>query len=301
MELLLSLPLLWGVVVGTVYSTVGAAGGTLASFGLISLFGLGDPNQVKPMAQILTLITPLIAVPLYISQCRVVYLLSFLLGAGGVVGAIAGSTLSTHYLADMSHFKPAFALLTLFIAGQMGWQLFRHYQRGNPLTTVMRAAGAFERHIKKGGDSCDLGVSWRTVQWREISFCFGQESFHFTPLLPIGAGFVIALFSSTFGVGGGFLLVPFMSMVMGLPMYIIAGTAALAISIHTSVSIANYIHLGAVIDFTLLEPIAIGVVIGSLIGPWVSRLFPENGLRALLMLVLLLIALRYLGVGFSQT
>ena len=49
---------------GLVFSTVGAAGGVLASVGMISVFGI--QNLVKPMAQALTLVTPLIAVPLSI-------------------------------------------------------------------------------------------------------------------------------------------------------------------------------------------------------------------------------------------
>src|SRR6056300_726809 len=85
------LPLLWGVVVGLVYSTVGAAGGILASVGLITVFGIQNPNLVKPMAQVLTLVTPLIAVPLYMRQFRVVYILSALLCVGGIVGAFIGS------------------------------------------------------------------------------------------------------------------------------------------------------------------------------------------------------------------
>jgi uncharacterized membrane protein YfcA len=93
--------LVWGVLVGFVFSTVGAAGGILASVGMISVFGLQDPNLVKPMAQTLTLATPLIAVPLYMRQCRVVYRLAFLLAAGGIIGAFIGSTLSHGLLSDM--------------------------------------------------------------------------------------------------------------------------------------------------------------------------------------------------------
>ena len=99
----------WGVLVGFVFSTVGAAGGILASVGLISVFGVEDPNLVKPMAQTLTLATPLIAVPLYYRQCRLVSSIALLLGAGGVLGAMLGSYLSVHYLSDMSIFRPVFA------------------------------------------------------------------------------------------------------------------------------------------------------------------------------------------------
>ncbi|HKJ51155.1 MAG TPA: TSUP family transporter, partial [Gammaproteobacteria bacterium] len=94
------LPLLWGVLVGLVFSTVGAAGGILASVGLISVMGIQDPNLVKPMAQALTLATPLIAVPGYYRQGRVVLSLAFILGAGGILGALVGSTLSATYLTD---------------------------------------------------------------------------------------------------------------------------------------------------------------------------------------------------------
>ena len=54
--------LAWGGLVGLVFSTVGAAGGILASVEMISVFGIENPNLVKPMAQALTLVTPLILV-----------------------------------------------------------------------------------------------------------------------------------------------------------------------------------------------------------------------------------------------
>lgn len=119
----LVLPLGWGILVGLVFSLVGAAGGILASFGLISVIGLTDANQVKPMAQVLTLATPLIAVPHYLKQCRVVLRLGLILATGGLLGALVGSRLSMQYLADLSDFKPAFTILVLFIAAQLAWSL----------------------------------------------------------------------------------------------------------------------------------------------------------------------------------
>ena len=62
MDLTVSL-LLWGVLVGVVFSVIGAAGGILASFGLITLVGISDPNAVKPMAQIMTLSMVIVFLP----------------------------------------------------------------------------------------------------------------------------------------------------------------------------------------------------------------------------------------------
>jgi uncharacterized membrane protein YfcA len=87
-----------------------------------------------------------------------------------------------------------------------------------------------------------------------------------------------------------------MSIIMRLPMYVIAGTSALAITIHSMTSIANYMHIGIEPDFALLGLLVSGVIIGSFIGPLVSRYIPEKGLRAFLCVVLLLIGFRYVGL-----
>ena len=288
--------LVWGILVGFVFSTVGAAGGILASVGMISVFGLQDPNLVKPMAQTLTLATPLIAVPLYMRQCRVVYRLAFLLAAGGIIGAFIGSTLSHGLLSDMSVFKPVFAVLVFFIAGQLAWQIFRSSRKTQHLTRAMRAAEAFERQVKDGQDLCAMGVRCVHKSLTRLVFRFGNEEFAFSTWLPLFAGMAIAILSSALGVGGGFLLVPFMSIVMRLPMYVIAGTSALAIAVHSLTSIGNYIRLGIELDLTMLGILLVGVVAGSAIGPAVSKYIPENGLRGFLCIVLVLIGLRYTGL-----
>ena len=109
-----------------------------------------------------------------------------------------------------------------------------------------------------------------------------------------GAG--IAIISSALGVGGGFLLVPFMSILLGLPMFIVAGTAALAIAVSSVTSIANYMRLGIELDIPLLLLLLAGTVIGAWIGPRLSEHLHERWLQWILGLVLLLIGIRYLGV-----
>ncbi|NNJ98264.1 MAG: sulfite exporter TauE/SafE family protein [Gammaproteobacteria bacterium] len=293
-----SIPLLiaWGILVGLVFSSVGAAGGILASVGLISVFGLQDPNQVKPMAQALTLVTPLIAVPLYMRQCRVVYALAGLLGVGGVVGALIGSSLSSVWLADMRLFKPVFALLVLFIAAQIAWRLLRSSVADDEVSSTLRAADTFMQHVKSGGEACEIGVTHQHLSWSRVVVEFGKEVFVFHPMLPFFTGMGIALLSSALGVGGGFLLVPYMSIILRLPMYVIAGTSALAITVHSITSIANYVRLGVQLDYMLLGLLIVGVAIGSVIGSVISRRIPERGLRAFLSVVLFLIGLRYIGL-----
>jgi uncharacterized membrane protein YfcA len=289
------LPLLWGVLVGLVFSTVGAAGGILASVGLISVMGIQDPNLVKPMAQVLTLTTPLIAVPGYYRQGRVVFSLALILGAGGILGAIVGSTLSATYLTDIDVFRPVFGVLALGIALQILWRMFGHKQK--PGTRSERAAAAFEGRVHDGGSARAIGVRHRHRSLRRIQFVFAGEQFEYAPWVPFLTGAGIAVVSSALGVGGGFLLVPFMSLLMGLPMFIVAGTAALAIAVSSVTSIGNYIRLGIELDVPLLLLLLAGTVVGAWSGPRLSSHLNERWLKAILGLVLLLIGIRYLG-GF---
>lgn len=285
------LPLSWGVLVGFVFSLVGAAGGILASFGLISVLGLSDANQVKPMAQMLTLATPLVAVPNYLRQCRLVFSLGLVLAAGGLLGALVGSALSVRYLSDMSSFKPVFAILVLIIAVQLAWPL-RRRQVGESASA--RAAAAFEGLVATGSAPCEIGVRHTIWSWRRIQFAFGGEMFEYNPVLAFAIGFCIAALASALGVGGGFLLVPFMAMGLRLPMFVVAGTAALAVFVSSSASIANYLAMGVRLNWELLPPLLLGTLIGAYLGPYLSRYFRDSWLRGVLVVVLTGIGLKYL-------
>ncbi|MGD8841646.1 MAG: sulfite exporter TauE/SafE family protein [Gammaproteobacteria bacterium] len=289
------LPLLWGVLVGLVFSTVGAAGGILASVGLISVLGIQDANLVKPMAQALTLATPLIAVPGYYRQGRVVLSLALILGAGGILGALVGSTLSHTYLTEIDLFRSVFGVLVLGIALQVLSRVLIHKRK--PGTRSERAAAAFEGLVHDHGSPRTIGVSHRHRSWRRIHFVFAGVEFEYAPWAPFLAGAGIAVVSSALGVGGGFLLVPFMVLLLGLPMFLVAGTAALAIAVSSITSIGNYVRLGVELDLPLLLILLAGTVAGAWIGPRLSGHLRERWLEAILGLVLLLIGIRYLG-GF---
>lgn len=283
----------WGVFIGLVFSLVGAAGGILASVGLISVFAVHDANLVKPMAQILTLLSPLISVPHYYKQGRVILSLVFILGAGGIVGAIIGSSLSATYLSELGDFKPIFAIATIAIAVQTLWRM--RPRRNRPQTRADEASEIFQAMVAEGGDIHTIGVVHGRMGPRWIPFDFAGSQFGYAPWKPFLAGVLIAIISSALGVGGGFLLVPFMATVLELPMYIIAGTAALTIVVSSAASVLNYIHLGIQLDWPLLGFLIIGTGVGSYIGPKLSQSLPESGLRILLALVLLFIGMRYLG------
>ena len=169
-----------------------------------------------------------------------------------------------------------------------------HHRHGN--TLAGRAATAFEELVRNGGSPRSIGVLQRRYSLRQVHFEFGGEQFTFSPWSPFLTGIGIAVVSSALGVGGGFLLVPYMTILLRLPMFIVAGTAALAIAVSSVTSIANYMRLGIELDLPLLSLLLVGTVVGAWIGPLLSRHLYERWLQGILCLVLLLIGLRYLGL-----
>ncbi len=104
----------------------------------------------------------------------------------------------------------------------------------------------------------------------KIELEFLGKEYSFSPFAPVLAGFFVAIVSSALGVGGGFLLVPFMVSVMGLLMFLVPGTSALSILITMLVSAGNYLKLGTRIDLQLLGIEIVGIVLGRMSRPVMS-------------------------------
>jgi uncharacterized membrane protein YfcA len=186
-------------------------------------------------------------------------------------------------------------VFTLLIAAQLGWSLYglKNKKRKDK---AERAAAAFENYASGGGNLSDVGVRHLSWSLLRVKFEFGGQRFDYHPWKPFLAGLGIAIISSALGVGGGFLLVPFMASFMGLPMFIVAATAASAIVISLIVSVSNYLALGVEIDTPLLLFMLVGVIGGSYLGPRLSRHMRDAWLRIVLCVILFFIGVRYLGL-----
>lgn len=288
--------ILWSIFVGYVFSTIGAAGGILAGVGHISVFGMKNANMVKPMNQMLTLVSPIIAAPLYFKERRLVVPAAIALGLGGIAGALLGSWLSHTYLPDMKSYKPFFGIITAFIALRMWQEMLPSVQAKQK--NVKKANQAFEAKVK------ELKASGKMNQIKEIgvnfsqtgisnTFTFGGETFKYNALSPFIAGFIVAIISAALGVGGGFLLVPYLTSILGFPMFIVAGTSVLSILVSSATSIGNYIKMGSSLDFSMLSFELVGVIVGSYLGPVFSKYIKAQYLK-----IFLAVILTYIGIGY---
>jgi len=288
------IPFFWALFVGLIFSMVGAAGGILAGVGHMTVFGITDANMIKPMNQLLVIVSPLIAVPAYWRQQRVVLSLGLLLGLGSIFGSVFGSWFSKNYLPEMRQYQPLFGLLVLFISLRLFYEASRGFRERN--SRVRESSKIFESKIRelrgkmRGSSEAILKTS---LSLRKLRIVFLGQDFSFNSFWPVLTGFAVGVISSALGVGGGFLLVPYMASWLGLPMFIVAGTSALSVFVASVTSVGSYLYLGVKVDWTLALLELSGVIVGSLLGPWVSRYMKERFLRLLLAIVLLYIAIGY--------
>ncbi len=132
-----------------------------------------------------------------------------------------------------------------------------------------------------------------------IRFTFYGVEFKFRAFIPMLGGLVIAAIASFLGVGGGFLFVPFLTSVAGLPMFLVAGTSSLAVLVGMIVSIFSYmVGKSIVVSWGLIGAELIGIFIGSMIGPRTSKYIPEKGLKWIFIILAFYVGLRYTTKGF---
>jgi uncharacterized membrane protein YfcA len=132
-----------------------------------------------------------------------------------------------------------------------------------------------------------------------IQFTFYGVNFKFKAWIPMVGGILIAAIASFLGVGGGFLYVPFLTSVAGLPMFLVAGTSALCVLVGMVVSIFSYmVGKGVVISWGLIGAELIGIFIGSMIGPRTSKYIPDKVLKIIFIILAFYVGLRYTSKGF---
>ena len=111
---------------------------------------------------------------------------------------------------------------------------------------------------------------------------FRKSKLYISALLPLAIGFFVGILSAIMGVGGGFIMVPAMIYLLGMPTATVVGTSLFQIIFVT----ANVTFLQAVnnqtVDVVLALTLLTGGVIGAQIGGRFAGRLPGEYLRLLL-------------------
>ena len=155
--------------------------------------------------------------------------------------------------------------------------------------------------LKKGAAQDEKEQGVKVKQWGlgKVIFTFYGVEFSFRPIVPVIGGFFIAALASFPGIGGGFLFVPFLTSIAGLPMFLVAGTSALTVLVGMIISIVTYMLVkGVPVFWPLIGVELIGIFVGSMIGPRTSKYIPDIWLKRIFVVLALYVGLRYTTKGF---
>lgn len=244
--------------IGLLLGLLGGGGSILTLPMLVYLLGVAPKTGVVTSFVVVGL-SSLIALVPHAARQKVCWKSGILFGLTGMLGAYTGGRLASHFAGDM--------LMTLFgaVCLVIGFLMMRRSRQSRQVQTNAQPAAKV----------CPLRIPYAKVLFY---------------------GFFVGLLTGTVGVGGGFLIVPALTLLVGLPMQGAIGTSLLVIIMNAVAGLLGYSqHVELDPDLTLL--VAGGTITGSLAGSILSAYVKPSWLRGAFGVMVVLVA----GYVLSQS
>ncbi|MCB2101100.1 MAG: sulfite exporter TauE/SafE family protein [Rhodobacterales bacterium] len=116
---------------------------------------------------------------------------------------------------------------------------------------------------------------------------FRKSRLYISALLPLSVGFVVGLLSAIMGVGGGFVMVPAMIYLIGMPTSVMVGTSLFQIIFVTANTTFLQATFNHTVDIVLAMILLVGGVIGAQFGARAGSRINGEQMRVLLALLVL--------------
>jgi uncharacterized protein len=128
------------------------------------------------------------------------------------------------------------------------------------------------------------------TRWLPLKVRFPRSQLYISVLVPLAVGFGIGLLAAMMGVGGGFVLVPAMIYVLGMPTAVVIGTSLFQISFVTALT--TYLHAvdNGTVDIVLAALLIVGGVVGAQWGSMVGARLRGEQIRVLLAVLIVVVA-----------
>lgn len=292
------------ILVGAYFSMIGAAGGLLmAAFQTMIVqtagpIGINAANVLRPSNIALTLFSPLGSFYRFaIKERRVAWPVGLSFGVGIFIGSVWLGKYAIAYL-PMSSYKEWLAVLVVLMGIKTLQELTpKAMEKRKNIKAMVQKFNAAVAKAKKEGTATEMGsiepVKASLVDYR---FKFWGEEFRINPLLFGILGLAIGVVSRSFGIGGGFLLVPAMTSLGALPMYVAVPIALVGTCFSSIGSFIGYLLNGYLPDMWLAISIIIGGFAGGMLGSRLQTMFSEVQLKWVLAITLFFLFFRFFKI-----
>jgi uncharacterized membrane protein YfcA len=124
---------------------------------------------------------------------------------------------------------------------------------------------------------------------------FRTSGLYISVIPPACIGFIVGTLSAIMGVGGGFIMVPAMIYLLGMPTKVVVGTSLFQIIFVTAFATIMHATTNYTVDMVLAVLLLIGGVFGAQVGTRIGLKLKAEQLRILLSLIVILVCLKIAG------
>jgi uncharacterized membrane protein YfcA len=292
------------ILVGTYFSMIGAAGGMLmAAFQVLVVqtagpVGVNAANVLKPSNMALTLFSPLGSFYRFaVVERRVAWPVGISFGVGIFIGSIwLGKYVSA--LLPMKAYQEWLAVLVVIMGIKTLTEMTpKAMNKRKNIKAMTQKFNAAVKKAKETGEAMEMGsIEPIKTGLTDYRFKFWGEEFKINPLLFAILGVLIGIVSRSFGIGGGFLLVPAMTTLGALPMYVAVPISLIGTCFSSVGSFFGYVMIGYWPDWVLAGAIIIGGFAGGMLGSRAQKLFSEMQLKVVLAITLFFLFFRFFKI-----
>lgn len=201
--------------------------------------------------------------------------MGLVLQAGGLVGAAFG-VLVFNYLKAQGQVDLLVKLCYVVFLGVVGGLMF------------IESVNAIRKSKKSGG----VPAARRQRNWIHalpFKMRFRTSGLYISVIPPLIVGVCVGILAAIMGVGGGFIMVPAMIYILGMPTKVVIGTSLFQIITVTAFTTMLHATTNYTVDIVLAVLLLIGGVIGAQIGTRIGVYMKAEQLRVLLALMVLIV------------
>jgi uncharacterized protein len=264
-----------GIIAGGYGTIVGAGGGFILVPALLLIFQI-DPTVAAASGLVTVLINSLSGVFGYAKQNKIQYRTGLTIGIGALPGSILGVMLLQLYASS------SFTIILASLLVSLGLFLFwrnTSFKKKKTHVPVREGDSISEQYAAEAATTA--GAEYETTSPKSIF------------LVPLG--FLMGILSSYLGIGGGWLLVPILIYLFKVPTHNATATSIFSLTLYSTAGVVSQLFYGQ-IDWSIVLFGGIGVIIGSQLGVYLSKLLPDKVVVQMLSVLLVVIGIRmYFG------
>jgi uncharacterized membrane protein YfcA len=270
-----------GFVVGLLSGMFGVGGGFLTT-PLLIFYGIPPTVAVASAATQITGAS-VSGVMVHMRRGGVDLKMGAVMIVGGLLGSFTGAGLF-RLLQSSGQIDVVIGLLYVLILGWIGILMLIDSLKSLGYLSFRSSDQPRPRHNR--------WVASLPLRWR-----FHGSGLYISPIAPLALGFIAGTLTVFLGIGGGFILVPAMIYLLGMPARVVIGTSLVMILAVSAATTMVHALTTRAVDLVLAALLLVGGVIGAQYGALLTLRLKPDLVRLALSLIILLVGLRmFLGL-----